>query len=234
MNRHLRTLLTGAAVVIPSVITLYVIWWIALTLDALGKWLLETQQRQLRPGVGAAIVLAALVGAIYLVGLLARLVFFRSLLGWWERIIGHVPGIKTLYESVRDLMHLFGGKGKGMGTVVEYRPPGSGYTILGVVTNQRLAGTSAATDENLVSLYLPFTYMIGGVTVLADRRAMRELDMSVERALKLAATAHVETACTVKATGGAPVPRQDAPAGPAPRQDDAVAAPGARPPGGEL
>jgi len=193
MNRHIRTLLTGAAVVIPSVITLYVIWWIGLKLDSLGRALLESGGRHMVPGVGAVIVLLVVVLGIYLAGLLARLVVFRSLLAWWERLLARVPGVRTVYESVRDMMNLLGGGSGGMGKAVEYRPPGADYIILGVVTNRALAGTSAEKDDHLVSVYLPFTYMIGGVTVLADRRNLKELDMSVERAMKLAATAHVES-----------------------------------------
>ncbi len=42
-----------------------------------------------------------------------------------------------------------------------------------------------------MAVYLPFGYMIGGVTVYVPREHLRELDMPVEQALKLAATAHV-------------------------------------------
>ena len=191
MNRHLRTLLTGAAVVIPSAITLYVIYRIGLALDTLGRAAIAHKLVP-PPGVAAVAVLVILLLGIYLIGLLAKLVVFRSLLSGWERLIGRVPVVKTLYESVRDLLQLFSGRSSGMGAVVEYRPPGMGLAMLGVLTNRSLSGTSAQSDPNLVSVYLPFTYMIGGVTVLADRRYLRELDMPAERALKLAATAHVE------------------------------------------
>ena len=60
---------------------------------------------------------------IYLVGLLMRFWLFSGLVTLVEKLLAHVPGVKTIYESVRDLMKLFGSESQRMGHVVEYLPP---------------------------------------------------------------------------------------------------------------
>ena len=49
-----------------------------------------------------------------------------------------------------------------------------------------------------VAIYVPFSYMFGGVTLYVDKEHVRELDLPVEQALKLAATAQVTREDEVK------------------------------------
>jgi uncharacterized membrane protein len=187
MKKHISIFLTGLVVIIPLAVTIYVIRWISVWLDSLGAAMFGSFKVHIWPGVGAVVVLAA----IYLTGLLARFWLFRSLLGHIERLIARVPGVKTVYESVRDLMGLFGGDSKRMGRVVEYSPPGTQMTLLGILTNERPPGVVQDPRHPKVAVYLPYSYMFGGMTVYVDPGHVRTVDMPVEQALKLCAIAQV-------------------------------------------
>jgi uncharacterized membrane protein len=196
MRRQLQIFLSGALVIIPIAATIWVIFWIVGLLGQLGEGLLVLLDRQntlnltesqriLARWVGVAIVAAG----VYLVGLLANVWVFRTLLEWIDRTLSRLPGIKTVYESVRDLLKLFGGDGHSMGYAVLYTPPNSGMRFLGVVTNDHPAGR--AQDDDSVIVYLPLGYMIGGPIIYARPQDLQRVDMPVETALKLAATAFV-------------------------------------------
>ncbi len=187
MKKQISIFLTGLVVIIPLAVTIYVIRWISVVLENLGASLIGSFNVHIWPGVGAAAVLAG----IYLVGLLTRFWLFRSLLNFFERLIVRVPGVKTIYESVRDLMGLFGGDSKRMGRVVEYHPPGGDVTLLGILTNDRPPGIGQDPAHPKVAVYLPYSYMFGGMTIYVDPAHTRTVDMPVEAALKLCAIAQV-------------------------------------------
>lgn len=192
MKRHLKVLLAGALVVVPFAITVYIVWALAGWLGRQGYMLLNSL------GVPDSFPdwLVALLGAmmvvlcIYLVGLMTKLWIFRYSLGLLESWITRLPGIKTVYESVRDLMKLFGGDSSKMGRSVMYRVPGTDMSVIGILTNDSPLGVPQ-TPTRRVALYLPFSYMFGGPTIYVSPEHVEELDISVEQVLKLAATAHV-------------------------------------------
>jgi len=132
MKKHLKILMAGALVVVPLAATVWVIAWIGGMFSGMGYSLLETLglaekfNATYEPYAGVVGVLAVLV-MVYLVGLLANFWMFRKVFGLVDRLLSSLPGIKTIYESIRDLLTLFGGDSKNMGHAVLYTPPGLGY-----------------------------------------------------------------------------------------------------------
>lgn len=197
MKKIIQIFLAGVMVVIPFAVTAYVIWAVGAWLDVRGRALLQwrTQWREWQPpkelgdysGLGILIVL----GIIFLIGLLTRSWLFQRILRYFERLIIHMPGVKTIYESMRDLLKLFGRGSERMGRTVLYTPPGSDMSFLGVVTNDQPAGADSSDGRKRVALYLPLAYMLGGPVIFVPEDTVKELNMPVEQALKLCATAHV-------------------------------------------
>ncbi len=188
MKKHVRILLAGVMVVVPFALTVYIIAWAGSLLDGLVQRLVEPNatpgQRWLFPGAG--IVVAVL--ALYLVGLLTHLWVFRWAVGLLERMFSRVPVVKSIYESLRDVLKLFGGEAENMGQVVLYRLPGTEVKLLGIRTSTSPRG---AQGQNRVAVYLPMSYQLGGFTVYVPPESVEPLDMSVEEAMKIAATADV-------------------------------------------
>ena len=185
MNKQLRILVAGALLVVPFAITVYVIWRVGTGLNELGRHVLPESIESMY-GLGIVVVIAG----IYMVGLLTHLWIFRWVVALLERFVSRVPGAKTIYESVRDLLKLFGGDAQRMGRAVLYQPPGTQMTMLAILTNEKPAGPGSA-GVGKVAVYLPFSYMFGGITVYVSPEHLRDVDIPVERALKLCATAEV-------------------------------------------
>ncbi|MCP4377857.1 MAG: DUF502 domain-containing protein, partial [bacterium] len=178
MKKQLGIFLAGVMVLVPLAVTVYVVYWLGSSLDSLGREMLPNVT--LPPGVGALILIAA----VYLVGLATRFWLFQAFWSLLERIVSGVPGIKTLYESVRDLLQLFGGNAGKMGQVVQYSPPGSSMKMLGIRTNDNPPYADASSGaERTVAVYLPFSYMFGGITVYCEPDRIEEIDMPVEQCL---------------------------------------------------
>jgi len=193
MNKHLRIFLAGVVVTTPFVVTAYVIWWIVTKLDSLARIGLESiVGTKLFLGAGVIVVLAA----IYLIGLLTHFWVFRWALGLLERLFARLPLVKTIYESARDVIGLFSGDANKMGQVVRYRIPGTEIELLGIQTS---TSPRAAGESGKVSVYLPMSYMFGGLTVYVRPEAVEPVDMSVEEALKIAATAEAGGAAAQQA-----------------------------------
>ncbi len=195
MKKHLRTLMAGALVIVPIAVTVWLISWIGALLAGWGEnfleWirLSEKLHSSIAPHAGAVGVIIALV-FVYFVGMLANVWLFRKLFNFVDSTLSSLPGIKTIYESVRDLMKLFGASDSGrLGYAAVYTPPDSKIKMLGIVTNEHPRGLP--NGDNRVIVYLPLAYMIGGPIVYARPEDLQQIDMPVETALKLAATAFV-------------------------------------------
>jgi len=193
MKKQLKILLTGLFVVVPFAITVWVIWVVGMSLDRIGRSALkpiwdtygiESPRLEQLYGLGAVL----LIVVIYLIGLLMHFWLFRGLVSLFEKLFERVPGVKTIYESVRDLMKLFGSQSGKMGRVVEFLPPDRHVGVLGILTSEQPSG---AGGEGRVAVYFPLAYMVGGPVLFVAREHLRDVDMSVERALRLCATAHV-------------------------------------------
>ncbi|MCD4699177.1 MAG: DUF502 domain-containing protein [Phycisphaerae bacterium] len=186
MKKQIRIFLAGVMVVTPFAVTAYVIWWAGTKMDGLVRSGIEA----VSPGKvdwwfpGAGIIFL-LVG-VYVIGLLTHLWAFRWAVRLIERIFSRLPGVKSIYESVRDVLNIFGGDASRMGQVVRYRVPGTEMDLLGIRTS---TSPRPADGTDKVAVYLPMSYMIGGPTVYVSPDSLEPINMSVEEAMKIAATA---------------------------------------------
>lgn len=184
MRKHLEIFFSGAIVLAPFAITAYVVWWIGSGLDGLVQKVWPTAMWY-HPGIGVVIILVC----VYLVGLLTRYAAFRWGLGLLDGLLARMPVIRTIYEALRDVIRLFGGDAKRMGQVVRYRVPGTEIDLLGI----RTATGIRLGDEEKVAVYLPLSYQFAGYTIYVPPDAVQPVDMTVEQALKIAATAGAGT-----------------------------------------
>ncbi len=194
MKRQLRIFMSGVLIVVPVVISVWVIIWLIYKLGQFGHLLLSgtgigmiISSHYHNYAAAGAVVLVFV--AIYLIGLLAKFWIFGRFFDGLDRVLSRVPGIRVVYESVRDLLKLFGAEGQKMGYSVIYSPDGSSMKLLGIVTNENPAGQLEGDDSVIV--YLPLGYMIGGPIVYARPDELTRIDIAPEVAMKLAVTAFV-------------------------------------------
>jgi len=191
MKPNSKTFFKGLIAIIPLILTLYLLLWLADTAElVLGNifkfffpdsWYIK--------GLGVVIGLAI---AFFFGGFLESRTFLR-VFNSFEELVLQVPVVKSLYTSIRDFISLFSSenKGKFKQVVLVNVPPGNGQQI-GFITIsdfEELSHTFIADDQ--VAVFLPFSYQIGGNTVIMSRENVTEIDMSVEDALRFIATAGV-------------------------------------------
>ena len=182
------TLITGFITIVPVVLTIYLLYWMAVS----SEEVMGTALRYVLPEVAYFPGLGTIVGLIivFFVGLLMKAVLVRQLFAFGENILYHLPIIKTVYRAIRDLFDFFTPKKESFNRVVIVRI-GHMETI-GFVTQEdpeRLP--ESFRDRDSVLVYLPMSYMIGGYTVLVPRDHIEPCKMSMDEAMRFALTAGI-------------------------------------------
>lgn len=179
----------GLIVVLPITLTFYLLIWASYKIESLfassleyliGQWLYI-------PGLG--IVLSLIF--IFMVGLLVNNYITGRFFHWLTNTMEKVPLIKVIYNPLKDLMALIPGKSseKKPQRVVLVPLPGLGVEVLGLVTREEL---DELPGTNLIPVYVPLSYMLGGVTMLIEKDKVRKVDIPVDQALKLSVTAWIK------------------------------------------
>lgn len=142
------------------------------------------------PGIGIAVTFSV----VFLTGFLASNFLTARIVRFFTLQFEKVPFIKTIYSPLKDLMSLFSGRqSKDMKKVVAVKLDGSKIETLGLVTREDfrdLNEDSFTADK--IAVYIPLSYMIGGITVIVGRESVRELNIPVDRAFRLAITGWIK------------------------------------------
>ena len=182
------TLITGFITVLPIVLTIYLLYWLAVS----SEQVMGTALRWALPEVVYFPGLGTLTGlvVVFFVGLLMRAVLVRKLFSFGEEILYRLPIIKTVYRAIRDLFDFFSPKKENFGRVVIVSF--NNMEVIGFITQEdpeRLPESFRQRDSVLV--YIPMSYMIGGFTLLIPREDIRPCQMNMDEAMRFALTAGI-------------------------------------------
>jgi uncharacterized membrane protein len=184
MRKVWNTILKGLVTVLPIGLTIYLVYWLAVTLERVFSQLLRAwlPESAYWPGLG---ILVGLV-LLYLVGLAINAYVVSSVLGWFDERIERIPVVRTIYVAIRDFMRMFptSGQRSDLKRVVLV-PFGPGKAI-GFVTAESGLGLGVDQDADVVAVYLPMSYMIGGYTVFVPREHLEPTRLSVEAGMRIA------------------------------------------------
>lgn len=178
----------GLILILPISLTFYLLFWISVKVESLfGSIILwAVGQEFYFPGTG--IILTILV--IFLVGLMAHSYVTGPIFRWFTGQMEKFPLIKAIYNPLKDLMALIPGRGQETaGNQRVVLVPYAGVQVLGMVTRENLEELNR---PDLISVYVPFGYMLGGMTLLVPRDQVQKVDMPVDQALKLSVTAWIK------------------------------------------
>lgn len=190
MSKHFRIFLQGLVITAPIFLTLYVCVQLFLWLDRATQGLgLAKLGIPVIPGLGVAIVLAG----IYVVGLLSGTWVVKMGLRLGEAILERIPGVKSFYSAVRDLLQFLSGSDeKARGVPARVKMLDGKVNMLGLITQKQPETFMGESERGRVAVYLPMSYQIGGFTVLVEPEDVEEIaGMTVEQVLKLSMTAGV-------------------------------------------
>lgn len=172
-----RWFLTGIAVMLPFAVTIFVLVWLFNLLDGIFRNIISRLFDIDIPGLGLLVLLTI----IFLVGMFASNYFGRKITGWFEKIIGKLPLIKTVYNPVRKIISgLSSEKTESFQKVVLVEFPQKGKKSIGFITNSNF---SVDEHEN-ISVFVPTTpNPTNGFLIIVDRKEVEVLDMTVNEGL---------------------------------------------------
>lgn len=182
----------GLIVVLPFTITIYLLVWISAKAEGLfGSILKQVLGPNYIPGIGIAVAFVFLV----LVGFLVNNYLTGKLIHFFISKFEKVPFIKAIYNPLKDLMSLFasGGGQNKMQKVVMVNFDHLGFQCIGLVTREEFEDLPRdPVFEDRIAVYMPMSYMLGGFTIIVPRSSVKELNIPVEKAIKLAITGWIK------------------------------------------
>ena len=184
MRKIWNTMLKGLVALLPIGLTVYLVYWLAVAAETLFSRVLKLviPDSAYWPGLG---LIAGLV-VLYLAGLAVNAYVVRRALRLSDDLFARIPVVKTFYVAIRDFMTFFPSSGKASDLKrVVLIPFGPGKAI-GFVTAESSAALGVAEGDDLVAVYLPMSYMIGGYTVFLPREVIEPTPLSVEAGMRLA------------------------------------------------
>ncbi len=184
MRRLWNTFLKGVAAILPVALTVYVVVWLATTVESMLGNLLRVfiPSAHYYPGLG--LVVAFIV--ILLVGMIVDAYIVKRLIRSGESLLARIPIVKTIFGALKDFTRFLpaNNKGRDLKRVVLWRFGTA--RLVGFVTedhlNPRLFG---ANGEDIVAVYFPMSYQIGGYTLYLHKSDLEETQLSVEEAMRM-------------------------------------------------
>ena len=189
-----KWLFAGLLVLVPLIITLWVLDWVVSTLDQTLR-ILPTAWHPDQlfgfhvPGLGVVFALVVVLS----IGALASNIIGHRLVNWWHALLHRIPVVRSIYSGVKQVSDtLFSEKGNAFRKALLVRwPQDDMWTIAfltgtpqGEVLQQLRAKPGGAADDAFVSVYVPTTpNPTGGYFVMVRQRDCVELQMSVDEAL---------------------------------------------------
>jgi uncharacterized membrane protein len=182
-----RYLIAGLLVWVPLGITIYVINWLVTTLDQTLLLVPETLRPEHLvgfhiPGLGVLLSFLILFGT----GVIAANFFGQRLILGWERLLGRIPFVKSIYSSVKQVSDtLLSDTGNAFRKALLVEFPRPGCWTIAFLTGTPSDAVADHLSGDYVSVYVPTTpNPTGGYFVMVPKASVRELDMSVDAALK--------------------------------------------------
>ncbi len=169
-----RSFLQGLLILSPIAITAYVIYIVFDSVDRLVPWVPR--------GLGFVII----IGVVTFIGYMGTRFFLgRMLFDAFDHLVQHIPGIKYIYSSIKDVMGSFVGDKKRFNKPVwvctNYEPE---RWRIGFMTQKDLAFLGMA---GKVAVYLPHSYAVSGYVIIVDTKNIKPVTkMTAAEAMKFA------------------------------------------------
>ena len=182
-----RYLVAGLLVWAPLGITIWVLHFLVTTLDqTLGLFPERFHPDRLLgmhiPGLGVLLSFAIL----FVTGAIAANFFGARLILIWESALGRIPVVKSIYSSVKQVSDtLLSDSGNAFRKALLVQFPHQDSWSIAFLTGQPAAAVAEHLDEEHLSVYVPTTpNPTSGYFVIVPKSKVRELDMTVDEALK--------------------------------------------------
>lgn len=186
-----RVFIKGLITLLPITLTIALLLWVV----SKAEWAFGEPLRQVLPPTfyfpGAGVALAIVV--IFVAGLLVNNYLAKQFVGWLETQVERMPIVKSIYSPIRDVTQLFTKNGAEQHQRVVMVKVSEGVETMGLITRDRFTDLPPGTiAPDHVAVFLPFSYGVGGFTVIVAKSSLRETMLSAEKALQLSITGWVK------------------------------------------
>ncbi|USG63730.1 DUF502 domain-containing protein [Brevibacillus ruminantium] len=186
MKRFLTYFLNGLLVITPIVVSVYVVTYLFRLVDEWGKKVFG----MLLPVIPFGVGLILTIGVIVLIGFISQHWLIQKLIGRIDALFNRFPGLKILYNSVKDTLNAFVGEKRSFSQVVMIHEA-HGVRRIGFITTEDLAFLGCPPD--MIAVYIPHGMQVSGELKLFPRKSeqIEYLDVSVEDAMRFCLTAGI-------------------------------------------
>ena len=190
-----RYIIAGLLLWLPLAITIWVLLWVLGLMDGVFISLVTLVKVVLPTSAGDSLDrMARLPGVsviVMVLGLLLSGMFATNVLGqWavrqWDRLMSHIPIVKSIYSSVKQVADtLFSSNGNAFREAVLVQYPRQGSWTIAFVTGKPGGEVAQLLAAEHLSLYVPTTpNPTSGFFLIVPRTDVMPLAMSVDDALK--------------------------------------------------
>ncbi|URK18686.1 DUF502 domain-containing protein [Thalassospira sp. GO-4] len=194
--------LTGILVSAPLAITFGLAWWFIEFVDSKVIPLIPSHynpetylpagyQDYGIPGLGLLVVLVF----ITIVGWFTTNFAGRALIKLYERILGRIPAVRSIYSAVKQILEtVLANQSNAFRQAVLLEYPRRGMWAIGFITGQTKGEVQNLTEDTVINIFLPTTpNPTSGFLLFVPRRDIIILDMTVEEAIKMVMSGGIVT-----------------------------------------
>jgi uncharacterized membrane protein len=178
-----RSFLTGLLVLMPTVITAYVLYRIFIWVDGFLKPITARHPFLDIPGLG----FLGVIVIILLAGIVGGGFFGRTLFRWFEGGLEKIPMVRSIYVAIKQVSEVFLKQERTVFkevVLVQYPRPGV-YAIGFVTSTWRFTGVDGV-ERDFVTIFLPTTpNPTSGLFIMVRREEALPSELSIEDAMKM-------------------------------------------------
>jgi len=192
MKRLVSLTLQGLVAVLPVALTLYLIYWLLLTMESIAGAALRATLPVDWYFKGLGLLSGLLL--LMLTGLLVNAYVIRHLLRLGDAMLSRIPLVKSVHGAIQDVLRAFSIADKKQAESVVLVEVQENVRLIGFVTARHPPDKlRSALGDNIVGVYLPMSYQLGGYTVYLAANQLQPLDISVEEAMRIAVTGGIQS-----------------------------------------
>lgn len=189
ITRLRNNFIAGLLVVLPIVVT---IWIFNIILNVIVRIVPEEVVKTYFESApwkylwkGLAVI--AILFAIFIIGLFARNIIGRRLIGLGEKILTKIPLVSRIYRTLQQISEAFLGERRaGFNRVILFQYPRAGLYTLGLVSRESGEEIREKAGEKMLSVFVPTTpNPTSGLLILVPEKDAIPLKMTVAEGLKL-------------------------------------------------
>ena len=184
-SRFKRSLIAGLVVVVPLLVTGFVLVWLAQLIEGLLAPVLAWALARSVPGLGFLSALAVVV----VVGVVATTVVGGRILAFGESLLTRIPIFKDIYVPVKQLIAAFSPQNKsGFKKVVLAPHPKNGYVSLGFLTREFELRDAAGQSVPWAAVYIPTNHLYLGDVYCFLQKDLAYPELTVEEGVRIVLT----------------------------------------------